>query len=55
VLTLWDKVFLSFGSFSLLFTFKKKENEHAGNKQFMVTFYRLPRWAYCPPRNDINH
>jgi len=37
VLTLWDTVFLSFGSFSLLFAFKKKENEHAGNKQFTVT------------------
>jgi len=29
VLTLWDTVFLSFGSFSLLFAFKKKENEQA--------------------------
>ena len=30
---LWDKVFLSFGSFSLLFAVKKKENERTGIKK----------------------
>jgi len=34
MLTLWDKVFLSFGSFSLLFAVKKKENEHTVIKKF---------------------
>jgi len=33
VATLWDTVFLSFGSFSLLFAFKKKENEQAFSKK----------------------
>ena len=52
VSTLWGLVFLSFGSFSILFAFKKKENEQAENFEDWIDCHVE---ALASPRNDRSY